>query len=103
MFCKKCGSLLVPKKVNNKTVLSCSCGYSSQEGMTRTEKVLKKENTDIKIKEQEIEINAKVEEKCPKCGYHEAYFWEQQTRAPDEAATKFFKCVKCKHVWKDYG
>ncbi|MBS3171381.1 hypothetical protein J4449_02085 [Candidatus Woesearchaeota archaeon] len=28
--------------------------------------------------------------------------WLVQTRAADEAATRFFKCVKCMHTWRAY-
>jgi len=40
---------------------------------------------------------------CPKCGNKEAYYWTVQTRAGDEAETKFLKCTRCKHTWRDYG
>ena len=31
MFCPKCGSILVPKKEDNKRVLACSCGYKTDK------------------------------------------------------------------------
>ncbi|MEK6946569.1 MAG: transcription factor S, partial [Nanoarchaeota archaeon] len=31
-----------------------------------------------------------------------AYFWLVQTRAGDEPETKFLKCEKCGHTWRDY-
>ena len=37
------------------------------------------------------------------CGLGKARFWLVQTRASDEPETKFFKCEKCKHTWRDYG
>ncbi len=39
---------------------------------------------------------------CPKCENKEAYFWTSQTRAGDEAETKFYRCTKCKHTWREY-
>lgn len=39
---------------------------------------------------------------CPKCGHNTAYYWMIQTRAGDEPPTRFFKCVKCGHVWREY-
>jgi DNA-directed RNA polymerase, subunit M/Transcription elongation factor TFIIS len=39
---------------------------------------------------------------CPKCGNHEAYYWMIQTRAADEPPTRFYKCVKCGHTWREY-
>ena len=35
---------------------------------------------------------------CPKCEHEKAYYWLVQTRAGDEADTKFLKCEKCKHT-----
>ena len=40
---------------------------------------------------------------CPKCGHKKAFFWLIQTRASDEPETKFMKCEKCKHIWRDYS
>ena len=39
---------------------------------------------------------------CPKCRHKKAYYWTVQTRAGDEAETKFLKCEKCSHTWRDY-
>jgi len=40
---------------------------------------------------------------CPKCGHDRAYYWLIQTRASDEPETKFMRCQKCKHTWRDYS
>ena len=48
-------------------------------------------------------IDPITNEKCPKCGHGKAYYAMVQTRAADEPETKFFKCEKCKHRWRDYG
>ena len=39
---------------------------------------------------------------CSKCNHTEAYFWTSQTRAGDEAETKFFRCTKCRYTWREY-
>ncbi len=54
------------------------------------------------VTEGENEVNPKVEIECPKCKNMEAFFWTKQTRSSDEAETKFYKCTKCKHTWRDY-
>jgi DNA-directed RNA polymerase subunit M len=43
-----------------------------------------------------------VDKACPQCEHSKAYFWLQQTRAADEPPTQFFRCTKCKHVWREY-
>ena len=103
-FCPKCGSILRPKKEDNKTIMYCSCGYTSNEKpqSIKEEKINKTDATDIPIIEKEIETLPVTQEECPKCGNKEAYYWLVQTRAADEAATKFLRCTKCKNVWRDY-
>ncbi|GAG06987.1 unnamed protein product, partial [marine sediment metagenome] len=44
-----------------------------------------------------------IQTECPKCKFKKAYFWTVQTRAGDEPETKFLKCKKCKHIWRDYN
>lgn len=103
-FCPKCSALLVPKKDERKVVLSCSCGYTSnkKEDTILTEKVALRKQDRIEIADKKAEVLPKTEEICPKCGHHEAYYWTVQTRAGDEAETRFFKCVKCLHTWRVY-
>ena len=99
MFCKVCGSLLMPKEENGKKVLACSCGYKSTEKPTIIEKVVG--SKDIEIME-EIETMPLVDARCDKCDHTKAYHWSLQTRASDEPETMFYKCQKCKHTWREY-
>ena len=98
MFCPKCGSIMMTKK--------CSCGYENKEGsnLQITEKKEKiKHQLDVVDAEQDDKILPETEAECPKCENRKAYFWEIQTRAGDEPPTKFLKCTKCKHIWRDYS
>ena len=103
MFCPKCGSVLLPKKEGSKKTLVCSCGYKSSnvEQTKITENVAKKSG-DIEVVEKKINILPKTKAECEECGNKEAFFWTAQTRAGDEPETKFLKCVKCEHTWRDY-
>lgn len=103
MFCPKCGSVLLPKKEGSKKVLVCSCGYKSSnvEQTKITETVTKKEK-EVEVIEKEVDILPKTKVECEKCGNKEAFYWTLQTRAGDEAETKFLRCTKCKHTWRDY-
>lgn len=95
-FCPKCGSLLVGK--------NCSrCNYVSKEEikLESTQKMEKKKEI-IVVNEGDNEIHPIVGMICEKCNNPEAYFWTKQTRAGDEAETKFFKCTKCRHTWRNY-
>ena len=104
MFCPKCGSIILPKKEGNKKVLVCSCGYktSKVEQTKITETVTKKEKEVEVIEKTDIDILPKIDAECEKCGHKKAFFWTLQTRAGDEPETKFMRCEKCRHTWRDY-
>jgi len=104
MFCPKCGSILVPKSEGSKKILHCKCGYNNKEdisGMKFTEKLKVKKQ--VEVIEKEIDTNPLTDADCPKCKHKKARYWTVQTRASDEPATKFYKCEKCKHTWRDYS
>jgi len=99
-FCPRCGSVLVMKKKN----MGCPrCGYTSKSKMKikTSEKMNEKKEVAI-IKDKDVEVYPIVDAECKKCGNNKAYFWTLQTRATDEAETKFFKCTKCNFTWREY-
>jgi transcription factor S len=103
MFCPKCGSILMPKKEDGKIVVICKCGYSEIKDTVQKVKEVVKGKKEIEAVENEVEVYPTTDDaECPKCGHKSATFWEVQTRASDEPATKFMKCQKCKHIWRDY-
>jgi len=83
----------------------CSCGYTSKAagGAIKDEKKVKAEEAEFAVVEKDINTLPITKEECPKCHNKEAYYWLQQTRAGDEAETKFMRCTKCKHTWRDYN
>lgn len=104
-FCDECGAMLVPKKEDKKTVFACnSCGVVSnkRESIVLSEKVGDGKKTMIDVVDKKIEVLPKIDQECQKCSYGKAYFWLVQTRAGDEAETRFFKCAKCNHTWREY-
>jgi len=63
--------------------------------------------TDSKEKEMTVITDndatlPKTRIQCPKCGHSEAYFVIRQTRAADEPETRFYRCCKCNHTWREY-
>jgi len=106
MFCPKCGSILKPKNEKGKKVLYCSCGYTDKDvKKAEIKEEVKDTSGELEVVEPEEELKSLpiTETECPKCKHKKAYFWLVQTRAGDEAETKFLKCEKCKHTWRDYG
>ncbi len=100
-ICPKCGSIMLPKKVDGKVAFVCHCGYS-ETGESKIKETVKDMALDIAIADKATEILPETKVKCPDCSNDMAYFWEIQTRSPDEAATMFFKCKKCSHIWRKY-
>ncbi|MBU0757211.1 MAG: transcription factor S [Nanoarchaeota archaeon] len=104
MFCPKCGSILVPKQEKKKNILSCSCGYTNKKPENiELKETFKKDDTNNEAVNADHESLPLTEAECPKCQHDKAYFWLIQTRAGDEPETKFYKCEKCKHIWRDYN
>lgn len=99
-FCPKCGSVLIEK---NKKYKCARCSYHAKGKVKiETNEKLKVKTGVGVVKEKDVDIFPTVAAVCPKCGHREAYFWSAQTRSADEAETKFFKCTKCKHTWREY-
>lgn len=101
-FCPECGAMLLPKGDK----LQCNCGYT---------KDLSKDDVDQYSVSEKIEAKDTVIDKgedintlpttnviCPKCGHDKAAWWLRQTRSADEAETRFLRCLKCEHTWREY-
>jgi transcription factor S len=101
MFCPKCGALLVPKK--NKKQISCSCGYVHKDEikLSLSEKMAEHVSVEVVNQEDELKTLPLTDTECPECKHNKARFWTAQTRAADEAETRFFRCEKCHSVWRD--
>lgn len=101
-FCPKCGSIMMPKQQNKKTVLACGCGHTEEAQSVTIKETSKHKEKELEVIEKEPTINPIVDADCPKCKHKLAEHWEVQTRAADEPATRFFKCQKCSHVRREY-
>lgn len=97
MFCKICGSVLVPKKTEYGSWMSCPHGHLQPE-LNQDKKVVK---LDEMNRSKKIEI---LEEKnhlavhhhiCKKCGYDQAELIEISCSYTDEDNIYRMKCGKC--------
>ena len=89
----------MPKKGSKNTV--CNCGHVNKKSASLKEKI-KQTSQNIEVVNKETETLPTIEADCSKCESKEAYYWTMQTRAADEAETKFLRCEKCHHVWREY-
>jgi len=99
-FCPKCGCVLV----GNKKDFKCPrCGYKSKSKIKiEASETLKKVPEIGVITDKDVDVFPVTNANCPKCNYKEAYFWTSQGRAADEAEVRFYRCMKCKHTWREY-
>jgi len=98
-----CGSMLLPKREGAKKVMQCSgCGYRKEASMKLQDAVIKNKSVDVVDQKDNDMQHPLTDKECEKCGHGQSYWWITQTRASDEPATRFFKCEKCKHTWREY-
>ncbi len=96
-FCG-CGGMMVP--AGNKRQCR-SCGSVVDRKM-QAKLVTQQEKKDIVVFERNDPDLPKIEKECEKCGNSEAFFLVIQTRSSDEPPTRFFRCTKCRHTWREY-
>lgn len=108
-FCPKCGARVILKKRDNLLLLECHrCGYNAvvDENVREVSEVTTSRFEAVTVvsgNTENIRALPTTTAECPKCGYDKAYWWMVQTRSADEAPTRFFRCVKCGYVWREYA
>lgn len=107
-FCEKCEGLMMPQKGEKTTILVCrKCGkrklVKQKSGFNiSTHSERSGANVVVVDRKSAVEVLPKTTQQCLKCEHTEAFWWLQQTRSADEAPTRFYKCVKCGHIWREY-
>lgn len=109
-FCPECSNLLRKQLLDGSKALFCRCGFQKELKLT-TEEI----NKNVKLKkkaldknlivvnpEDKISVHPIVTKYCPKCNTKKAEAWQEQTRSADEPSTSFFRCLECKHTWREY-
>ena len=110
-FCPECSNLLRKKMMEGVYFLECKCGYQKDLPNRDREQIIKeiqkkketlKNNLIVISSKEKILINPKTCRTCPKCGYNEAVYWQEQLFSTDEPMVSFFRCLKCNRVWREY-
>ena len=103
MFCPNCKSLLRPDGEN----LICSrCEFERPIDDTiesKTKLELEEDLKDVPVFSDLDTMPIDETVFCPKCENKGAYWHLRQTRSADEATTRFYRCTKCKHTWREYA
>jgi len=103
----------MPKKIGGKIVLVCRiCGHKKSGKANKADFEIRGNVTKpqegpaahIVIVEQKKQFEAlpRTQALCPNCEHKEAFWWMQQTRSADEPPTRFMRCTKCGHTWREY-
>ncbi len=115
-FCPRCGRLMLPRTEKGCVQLACSsCSYVAKDEKAEGYSVVKKSEAKPAVKRASpsddiliLDGNTKTglptaKAHCPGCGHDKAYWWMRQTRSADEPTTRFYRCVKCGKVWREYA
>ena len=90
--------------IGNGSVKCRSCGAVQKTGSKEELKIKTTtgKKRDTLILESQSTHLPEGDFECPKCGHGKALWFVQQTRSSDEPPTRFFRCTKCNHTWREY-
>ena len=103
-FCPNCEIRLK----NDSGSLHCpKCKYLKEKTVESIKEEPEEANSEFLVMGEEDVKQAKGLEStvpidCEKCHNKEGVSWTFQTRSADEPETKFYRCTKCNHTWRDY-
>ena len=104
-FCPHCDTRL---KKNDDGLLACSkCQFVKEKTVNISKEKPEDANSEFLVMDESDMNQAKGLEStvpidCEKCHNKEGVSWTFQTRSADEPETKFYRCTKCNHTWRDY-
>jgi len=93
MFCKKCGSVVIPG-----TERCGNCG-ELVERMSEIKETIEKKKPQV-YSDEEIDVRETTKQECRKCKNQMAYVSRVQLLPADEAETEIYQCTKCGHTWR---
>ena len=104
-FCPKCESRL--KKNSDGSLVCPKCQFVKEGKIKEDTKKSEEANSEFLVMDESdlskakgLESTVKID--CEKCHNKEGVSWTFQTRSADEPETKFYRCTKCNHTWRDY-
>lgn len=107
-FCDECGGILVTEQENGHQVTKCrNCGAEGEvEGdykVTEEKEQDPKDRLNVGDSDGDESTRPTTDKECPNCGEEtEHEWWMEQTRSSDEPPTRFYECLECGNVHKEY-
>lgn len=106
MFCPTDKVLMRPVPGKGLACPKCGATKDAAKGTIIKGKSVDDEKKSVMV-DSETEMSllpTTTDYQCEKCGSNTAYYYMRQTRAADEATTRFLICANqdCKHKWRDY-
>ncbi|KZV82918.1 hypothetical protein EXIGLDRAFT_839746 [Exidia glandulosa HHB12029] len=107
-FCSECNNLLYPKADPDRRVLVYACRMCPYDETASNMCVYRNDLLTI-TKEQAGETQdlasdptlAHAAMQCPKCGHHDAVFYQDQSKRNETRMTLFYACCSCGHSFTD--
>ena len=98
-FCKRCKGIIIPRTVNNETLMLCNaCGWFKivkGEVELKTKDIVKHKEVVGEGVSKEGNTFASYNHKCSNCGYDKAEIIDLGVFYSDEDNLIFLKCGKC--------
>lgn len=102
-FCDQCGSVLVPAKARDGSIiLKCKCGAihepANKTDYTRSETFDNSKHKTTVLDADHDGDAGTVAHACPRCGHHQAWLIEIPPSWGDEESVYRYRCTRCNHT-----
>lgn len=97
---------MLPQRIKEGPILVCTgCGYAIKADDLDSYRLVQKtkRKDELAVIEKDVSVLPTARVKCPRCGHDKASWWIRQTRSADEPSTRFYRCTKCGHTWREYA
>jgi DNA-directed RNA polymerase subunit M/transcription elongation factor TFIIS len=100
-FCERCGSYM---ERTTKGLVCPKCGNEVFQDVIEIRRVEKPSAEPVYVVENIVDGSLKVAQKCPNCGYGEAFRIVLTTQGEhagvkQDRSVERFTCAKCHHTW----
>jgi DNA-directed RNA polymerase subunit M len=106
-FCPKCGTRLIYTSNRERSLFCPQCHYKTRvlPGHLQTKALVSKSSSitivDEALGNMMILPTARVF--CERCGGNKAETWDIQTGSERISDVTFYRCISCRHTWRENG